>query len=134
MIRTLRAINEGKIEEAKRGRGSVGRMLPCQGRGRGFESHRPLFLFLGVVAKWQGKGLQNPDHGFKSRRRLSKLLVWAAFSIPFASSSIPHYQISTPIVNLLRLGKIYQAIAPHQTSSRLQVFNLSKRANAQCPL
>src|SRR5512143_1022216 len=24
----------------------------------------------GVVAKWQGKGLQNPDHGFKSRRRL----------------------------------------------------------------
>jgi hypothetical protein len=22
------------------------------------------------VAKWQGKGLQNPDHGFKSRRRL----------------------------------------------------------------
>jgi hypothetical protein len=25
----------------------------------------------GDVAKWQGKGLQNPDHGFKSRRRLS---------------------------------------------------------------
>ncbi len=24
----------------------------------------------GVVAKWKGKGLQNPDHGFKSRRRL----------------------------------------------------------------
>ena|GEM_PF-5795487 len=34
--------------------------------------------FHGVVAKWQGKGLQNPDHGFKSRRRLSKLLFGAA--------------------------------------------------------
>jgi hypothetical protein len=33
----------------------------------------------GVVAKWEGKGLQNPDHGFKSRRRLSKLLKRAAF-------------------------------------------------------
>ena len=29
-------------------------------------------LLQGDVAKWQGKGLQNPDHGFKSRRRLSK--------------------------------------------------------------
>ncbi len=27
---------------AIRGRGSVGRMSPCQGEGRGFESHRPL--------------------------------------------------------------------------------------------
>ena len=36
----------------------------------------------GVVAKWQGKGLQNPDHGFKSRRRLSELLKWAAFCFP----------------------------------------------------
>ena len=35
--------------------------------------------FYGVVAKWQGKGLQNPDHGFKSRRRLSELLKRAAF-------------------------------------------------------
>jgi hypothetical protein len=26
----------------------------------------------GVVAKWQGKGLQNPDQGFKSPRRLKK--------------------------------------------------------------
>ena len=33
----------------------------------------------GVVAKWEGKGLQNPDHGFKSRRRLSELLNRAAF-------------------------------------------------------
>ena len=24
----------------------------------------------GDVAKWQGRGLQNPDHGFESRRRL----------------------------------------------------------------
>jgi hypothetical protein len=36
-------------------------------------------LFFGVVAKWQGKGLQNPDHGFKSRRRLCELLIRAAF-------------------------------------------------------
>ena len=28
------------------------------------------FYSPGDVAKWQGKGLQNPDHGFKSRRRL----------------------------------------------------------------
>jgi hypothetical protein len=27
----------------------------------------------GVVAKWEGKGLQNPDHGFKSRRRLKSV-------------------------------------------------------------
>ena len=26
----------------------------------------------GDVAKWEGKGLQNPHHGFKSRRRLKK--------------------------------------------------------------
>jgi hypothetical protein len=38
---------------------------------------RSIYLY-GVVAKWQGKGLQNPDHGFKSRRRLSKLLLRAA--------------------------------------------------------
>ncbi len=60
------------------GRGSVGRMSPCQGEGHGFESRRPLFLsrfidkkYYGDVAKWKGKGLQNPYHGFKSRRRLS---------------------------------------------------------------
>jgi hypothetical protein len=28
----------------------------------------------GDVAKWEGKGLQNPDHGFKSRRRLCPAL------------------------------------------------------------
>ena len=39
---------------------------------------RSFFMVYGVVAKWQGKGLQNPDHGFKSRRRLSQLLQWAA--------------------------------------------------------
>jgi hypothetical protein len=36
-------------------------------------NHRSAIFNLfsyGVVAKWQGKGLQNPDHGFKSRRRL----------------------------------------------------------------
>ena len=42
---------------------------------------RSLFFF-GVVAKRQGKGLQNPDHGFKSRRRLSELLKRAAFCFP----------------------------------------------------
>ena len=29
-------------------------------------------IFFGVVAKWQGMGLQNPYHGFESRRRLLK--------------------------------------------------------------
>jgi hypothetical protein len=29
----------------------------------------------GVVAKWQGKGLQNPHHGFKSHRRLLRFLI-----------------------------------------------------------
>ena len=42
---------------------------------------RSLFFF-GVVAKRQGKGLQNPDHGFKSRRRLYELLIRAAFCFP----------------------------------------------------
>ena len=32
-----------------------------------FEDYSKL---MGDVAKWEGKGLQNPDHGFKSRRRL----------------------------------------------------------------
>ena len=27
-------------------------------------------IHAGDVAKWEGMGLQNPDHGFKSRRRL----------------------------------------------------------------
>ena len=27
-------------------------------------------VFQGDVAKWKGSGLQNRDHGFKSRRRL----------------------------------------------------------------
>jgi hypothetical protein len=31
---------------------------------------RSFLCMYGDVAKWQGKGLQNPDHGFKSRRRL----------------------------------------------------------------
>jgi hypothetical protein len=38
----------------------------------------------GDVAKWQGKGLQNPDRGFESRRRLS-----SPFSLqPELSSSL----------------------------------------------
>ena len=31
------------------------------------------------MAKWEGKGLQNPDHGFKSRRRLKKRAKQARF-------------------------------------------------------
>ena len=57
-------------------------MSPCQGEGHEFESRRPLkkiiqggmppwAAYIGDVAKWQGKGLQNPEHGFKSHRRLS---------------------------------------------------------------
>jgi hypothetical protein len=46
---------------------------------------RSIFSIHGVVAKWQGKGLQNPDHGSKSRRRLSKLLNRAAFFYRFST-------------------------------------------------
>jgi hypothetical protein len=35
------------------GRGSVGRTSPCQGEGRGFESHRPLFYWIeSISATW----------------------------------------------------------------------------------
>ena len=88
----------------RRGRSSIGRTLPCQGRGlrvrdpspalkKNYEAKNAIRHFLfkamapgnhltkgyapfiilslsGDVAKWEGKGLQNPDHGFKSRRRL----------------------------------------------------------------
>ena len=47
----------------------------------------------GVVAKWEGKGLQNPDHGFKSRRRLyqEKRALSGSFFIlhPTISTLIP---------------------------------------------
>jgi hypothetical protein len=39
----------GEQPERDCGRGSVGRMSPCQGEGRGFESHRPLCT---QVASW----------------------------------------------------------------------------------
>ena len=35
--------------------------------GRDFHLYN---LMEGLVAKWKGSGLQNRDHGFKSRRRL----------------------------------------------------------------
>ena len=35
------------------GRSSVGRTFACQAKGRGFEAHRPLFVFsCGAVPKW----------------------------------------------------------------------------------
>jgi len=37
---------------------------------------RQPFFISGDVAKWQGKGLQNPDHGFKSHRRLFLINQW----------------------------------------------------------
>jgi len=39
----------------------------CQSAIRNLQSG----TYYGVVAKWQGKGLQNPHHGFKSHRRLN---------------------------------------------------------------
>ncbi len=55
---------------------------------------RSIYLY-GVVAKWQGKGLQNPDHGFKSRRRLSELLFGAAlFVTPRCMKLIIHAKIT----------------------------------------
>ena len=49
-----------------------------------FVNTRCIRALHGDVAKWEGKGLQNPHHGFKSRRRLIKktsqsgsfLLLW----------------------------------------------------------
>jgi hypothetical protein len=43
---------QNSISGGPRGCSSSGRTLPCQGRGRGFESHRPLFLFTSITATW----------------------------------------------------------------------------------
>ncbi len=53
----------------------------AQGRKEAHLVPFPLSLvLLGDVAKWQGRGLQNPDRGFKSRRRLHKAVIpMAAF-------------------------------------------------------
>jgi hypothetical protein len=67
---SAKILHAHETEHLSCGCSSIGRTSPCQGEGRGFESHRPLFHLHGVVAKWEGKGLQNPHHGFKSRRRL----------------------------------------------------------------
>jgi hypothetical protein len=62
------------------------RLLIVDFLGKGTDQNHQSAIFniisYGVVAKWQGKGLQNPDHGFKSRRRLSELLNRAAFCFP----------------------------------------------------
>ena len=42
--------------------------------------YRGLCPLYGDVAKWQGKGLQNPHHRFKSDRRLRKSLGREIFS------------------------------------------------------
>jgi hypothetical protein len=59
------------------------RLLIVDFIGKGTDQNHQSAIFKisahGVVAKWQGKGLQNPDHGSKSRRRLSELLERAAF-------------------------------------------------------
>jgi hypothetical protein len=50
------------------------RLLIVDFIGKGTDQNHQSAIFkintYGVVAKWQGKGLQNPDHGSKSRRRL----------------------------------------------------------------
>jgi hypothetical protein len=54
------------------------------------QNHQSAFFNInsyGVVAKWEGKGLQNPDHGFKSRRRLLELLKRAAFCLSGIAAS-----------------------------------------------
>ena len=43
----------------------------------------------GDVAKWEGKGLQNPHHGFKSRRRLNRRQVATPASFIFESGLAP---------------------------------------------
>ncbi len=45
--------NSGIVIHIRCGRGSVGRTSPCQGEGRGFESHRPLFYWkVPIPATW----------------------------------------------------------------------------------
>jgi hypothetical protein len=45
---------------------------------------QPKCFIPGDVAKWQGKGLQNPHHGFKSHRRLKQKdqLIAGLFCFP----------------------------------------------------
>lgn len=43
----------------------------------------------GDVAKWQGKALQKPDHGFKSHRRLKKQAFGPAFLFFLGGSQMP---------------------------------------------
>jgi hypothetical protein len=62
-----------------------GRASPCQGEGRGFESRRPLALFvehIGGVAERRGNGLQSRVHGFKSRLHLTGRLAQLVSALP----------------------------------------------------
>jgi hypothetical protein len=52
-------------------------------------------LTTGVVAKRQGKGLQNPHHGFKSRRRLKKKRIRQG-SFSFITGSPPDGALQIP--------------------------------------
>jgi uncharacterized metal-binding protein len=58
--------------------------------------------YLGDVAKWQGKGLQNPEHGFKSHRRLKNEPLSARFLLFFIFSfNMPSGKVHTTSTILL---------------------------------
>ena len=110
-------------------------MSPCQGEGHGFESRCPLSknasnsvllaaVLQGDVAKWQGTGLQNPYHGFKSHRRLSQSTILNHFmgSNPrkgtvsdrrLSQSIIPiHFMGSNPRKGAVSDRRLFQSIIP----------------------
>ena len=66
----------------------------CQSSIRNLESGSG----YGVVAKWQGKGLQNPHHGFKSHRRL--------YVIDDCGLLIAYYQSAISFFNDVRMKSL----------------------------
>ncbi len=69
-----------------RGRSSAARTLPCQGRGRGCESHRPLQLYTitGIVKKGEKRG---------------KILGYPTANIPPSPEAAEGIYVSTTQVN-----------------------------------
>jgi hypothetical protein len=89
------------------GRSSAVERLLAKEKVMGSNPTARSIYFHGVVAKWQGKGLQNPDHGFKSRRRLSELLFGAALLVTPPLHEINHTRKNNnrdddPLINCIK--------------------------------
>jgi hypothetical protein len=60
------------------------------------------------VAKWQGKGLQNPDHGFKSHRRLWLIqMTIIPTLLPIPDAAQKYGLDETRLRDLVQAGKIH---------------------------